>query len=69
MEFKYMYLGTNLKKAVNGFMGKGDWDLLKCFYKDEEFYLNINKKTGEAEIIAKNGYSPQIIKGIKQEFK
>ena len=64
-----MYLGKGLKKLDNGFSGEGDWDLMKCFYKDEEFYLNLNKETGQAEIVTKNGFSPQILNGIKEEFK
>ena len=54
MKFNYLILGTKGKKEENGFGQGGDWLLLKCFYQDKEFYLNLNEKTGEGEIVRKD---------------
>ena len=62
MKLEIMCLAKGMAKAPdgNGFSGKGDWDLYKCFYqhgKDNyaEFYLNINLTTMVAELKSKEG--------------
>ena len=47
-------MGQGLKKLDNGFGEGGDWDLYKCFYNDDKFFININLKTGEGEIVKKD---------------
>jgi len=58
MKFKYILLGEGVAKTENGFSGKGNWDLYKCFVKNEngygEFFINLNRKTGEGEIKMKD---------------
>ena len=58
MKFKYIILGKGLAKQSNGFSGKGNWDLYKCFVDNGkrygEFYLNLNTKTGEGELLCKD---------------
>lgn len=62
MTFEIMGMGAGVAKAPdgNGFEGKGDWFLFKCFYRqgDEEygeFYLNIDLKAMVAELKCKDG--------------
>ncbi len=57
MEFNFIVLGKNLRRIGEK---KGNWMALKCFIgtgdKDYgEFYLNLNPKTGEGEILKKDG--------------
>ena len=62
-------MGRHLKKIADGFSGteKGDWTIYKMFYEradgaEGEFYLNINERTGVANIAAKDiGYADVLI--------
>jgi hypothetical protein len=75
MKFTTMCLGSNIGKNQNGsFSGLGDWTLFKCFVSEEdgrygEFYFNLNTKTGEGEIKAKDSnYSKSLISLFKEEM-
>ena len=73
MKLSFIVIGTNQAKHDKGFGGKGNWNLLKCFYGEEgrygEFYFNFNPKTGEAEIKSKDtNYSKALLAGMKEEL-
>jgi hypothetical protein len=73
MTFKIMGMGKQMAKSANGFSGKGDWDLLKCFYENKgnyaEFYLNINWKEGIAELKMKDvDYAPILEEAFGREM-
>lgn len=57
MKFRYLVLANGVDKLENGFGGVGDWVLLKVFVENKngygEFYINLNKATGEGEIVPK----------------
>lgn len=74
MEFKTMPMGVEVGKLDNGFGGKGDWVLLKCSYDKDgaygEFYLNLNPKTNEGELVRKDsGYSDVLMNAFREEMK
>jgi len=54
MTFNFICLGVDVAKKENCFSGKGDWTLFKVFTEDgKEFYLNLNIKNGEGEMVKK----------------
>lgn len=72
MKLNYFKLGSNMNKEENGFSGTGGgWDLYKMFYKNYyEFFININTKTGEAEILEKDtGYAPQLLAALTRTLE
>jgi len=71
MKLYCIKLGSDLNKTDKGFSGQGGgWDLYKMFYKNSEFYFNINTKTGEAEIEAKDyGYADELLEALAKTLK
>lgn len=74
MKFNYIVLATNVDKREDCFSGEGDWMLLKCFVENEngygEFYINLNTKTGEGEIVPKDlDYGNFLLSVLKQTLK
>lgn len=74
MKFDYIILGTNQRKTESGFVAGGDWTLIKCFVSNPrgygEFYLNLNQKTGEGEIVFKDtNYGDFLGKEFEMEMK
>jgi len=74
MKFEYLVLGIGLNKTKNGFSGEGDWDLYKCFVNNPrgygEFYINLNRRTGEGEIRFKDTeYADFLTKEFEAEMK
>lgn len=74
MKLLYVKLGTDSTKSEdgNGFTGEkgGGWDLYKMFYNNAEFYFNINTKTGDAEILQKDGgYADELLTGLRRELE
>ena len=73
MKFKTMLLGKQMNKNENGFSGKGNWDLYKCFYGEDgnyaEFYINLNHKESIGEIIRKDtDYAPILEQAFEEEM-
>ena len=74
MKLNYLVLGSQMGKSDNGFLGKGDWTLFKCFFDDRgkygEFFFNINTKTGEAEIRHKDAdYADALTEAFGKEIQ
>ncbi|MFA5543289.1 MAG: hypothetical protein ACOYH4_06770 [Saccharofermentanales bacterium] len=65
MTFNIIKLGSGLAKADNGFEGRGDWDLYKCFFSEDEdyaeFYINLNVKQGLGKIAEKDSRYREVI--------
>jgi len=53
-KYTYIVLAKNQKVCGTAFIDGGDWTIYKCFGDEgEEFFININEKTGELEIVEK----------------
>jgi hypothetical protein len=65
-----MIIATKTAKKKDGYSGEGEWDLYKFFYEGEkgeygEFYLNFNRKKGQAELVTKDvAYAGDLVKAI-----
>jgi hypothetical protein len=71
MNVQFIVLAVRVAKQHYGFSGKGDWIVLKCFFDKNgqygEFYINMNLRTWELEIVAKDPiYRPVLTDAFSQ---
>lgn len=75
MNFTYLVLGHDMEKIKNGFAENGNWTLFKCFIREGkkgygEFYININTRTGEGELVKKDDmFGDFLVKKFTEELK
>ena len=74
MKFTTTCLAKNIDKTYNGFAGKADWNLYKCFVENEEgygeFFINLNPITGKGEILKKRSdYGDFLLRELKKELR